>query len=430
MSKKCRSIIYTLAITTIFVIVFALLYVIFHYGIIRPRFELLGDKKVTLALNEHYNERGYEIFYRFHSYHDEVEVSNDIDENKIGTYTITYYVPSLDIRLKREVKVMDKKKPILKLNGSKQVYTFVNNEFKDEGASAYDDYDGDLTSKIKVKSNVDLSKEGNYKIVYSVQDAAGNKQSIKRSVIVKKDPTKVKLSYNYDDYNNTAMQWWFTKSKTHQREKGALDAKLLKKYDAYYIGEDEKVLYLTFDEGGSDKTYIKQIAHLLDRYEIQGTFFLTRNYILSEPDFIRDLAAHGHVVGNHTRNHLNMSTLANGKEVDKFTDEITSVEKAYMQVTGQEMIKVFRFPKGEESERSMKMLQDLGYRTYFWSHAYYDFAGQLSYDTAYRYMADYYHDGAIYLMHPNNKGNYDALEDFIKLMLEKGYHFKTVDQIK
>lgn len=414
----------------VFIFVFVFMYVIHNFGVIQPRFELLGEKKITLALNEHYKEEGYEIFYRFHSYHNEVKITSNVDENKIGTYTITYYVPELDVRLQRKVYVKDKKKPIIKLNGSKKVYTFVNNKFEDEGASAYDDSDGDLSAQVKAKSNVDLSREGNYEIVYSVKDKAGNLQIIKRSVIVRKDPTKVKLSYNYDDYDNTAMQWWFHKSKDHKREKGALDASLLKKYDSYYIGEDEKVIYLTFDEGGSDKTYIKEIAHLLDRYEIQGTFFLTRNYILNEADFIRDLAAHGHVVGNHTRNHLNMATLANEESVDKFTDEITSVEKAYMEVTGKELVKVFRFPKGEESERGMKMLQDLGYRTYFWSHAYYDFNGPLSYDTAFKYMSDYYHNGAIYLMHPNNKGNYDALEDFIKMMLDKGYRFKTVDQIK
>ena len=75
-------------------------------------------------------------------------------------------------------------------------------------------------------------------------------------------------------------------------------------------------------------------------------------------------------------------------------------------------------------------MQDLGYRTYFWSHAYHDYGATLNYESAYHHMYDYYHNGAIYLMHPNNKGNYDALEDFIKQMLDKGYTFKTIDQIK
>lgn len=430
MSKKCRNMIYIGIILTVFIFVYSMFSFFHQYGIFSIRFDLLGEEKITLALHESYQEYGYEVYYRGKSYHSEVEISDNIKTDQVGEYTITYYVPSLNVRKKRIVEVKDEKKPIVTLNGESIIHTFVNHEFIDEGASAFDDYDGDLTSSIKVNHNVDLTQEGEYKIVYTVKDKAGNKASITRKVVVCLDPTKVSLSYHYDMYDNEAMQWWFKKSENHQRNEGAIASKTLKKYDAYYIGEDEKVIYLTFDEGGSERTYIKEIANLLNRYEIQGTFFLTKNYILKEAEFIRDLIAHGHVIGNHTHNHLNMATLAKEESMESFCKEVTSVEKAYMQVSGSEMIKVFRFPKGEASERTMKMLSDMGYKTFFWSHAYYDYGEELSYEKAYNNMMNYYHNGAIYLMHPNNKGNYVALEAFIKEMLDKGYTFKTVDQIK
>lgn len=430
MSKKCKIIITLIVSFIIFAIVLFVLFIIVHYGVISPHFILYGDEKVVLALNESYQEEGYQVYYHFQPYKEQVVISDNINESKVGTYKITYRIKELNIQRSRIIQVKDKTKPMITLNGESRVYTFIGSTYHEEGATAVDNADGNLDDKIKIKNPIDMNKSGKYQVVYSVKDSSGNEAKAIRTIIVAKNPMNVKLNYDYDRFDNTAMQWWFEKSVDHQRNKGALDEKLLKKYNAFYRGEDEKVIYLTFDEGGSDTTYIKEIAALLNRYEIQGTFFLTRNYIMKESEFIRDLVANGHVVGNHTRNHLNMATLANANDVDQFVEEITSVEKAYMEVSGKPMCKIFRFPKGEESERSMKMLKDLGYRTYFWSHAYYDYGPQLSYEEAYESMINYYHNGAIYLIHPNNKGNYLALEDFIKAMLEEGYAFKTVDQIK
>lgn len=430
MSKKCRFIVYSMVCLCTLFVLYVLSRCMYQYGVFMPYFKLLQEETITLSLDEEYKEYGYEAYYHFKNYQQEVEVSGRVNTSKVGEYTITYAIPALDVYKRRVVIVQDTQKPKLTLKGEKSVHTFVNQPYKDEGAIAIDSYDGDLTKYIKTKDNVDISKEGKYTITYTVKDKSNNKTSIQREVVVNQDPTKQVVSYHYDAYKNDAMQWWFKKSENHARVEGAMDATYLEKYDAYYQGEDEKVIYLTFDEGGSEKTYIKEIADILNRYEIRGTFFLTKNYILKEADFIVDLVSKGHVIGNHTHNHLNMANLANERDVTNFCMEVTSVEKAYMQVTGKKMYKVFRFPKGEASERTMKMVQDLGYKTFFWSHAYYDYGEALSYDTAYASMLDYYHNGAIYLMHPNNKGNYEALEAFIKVMLDKGYTFKTVDQIK
>ena len=58
------------------------------------------------------------------------------------------------------------------------------------------------------------------------------------------DPTSLKLHYNYDTYDNTMEEWWFHKSEKHERNKGAKSAAYLKKFDTYYQGPDEKVIYL------------------------------------------------------------------------------------------------------------------------------------------------------------------------------------------
>ena len=237
------------------------------------------------------------------------------------------------------------------------------------------------------------------------------------------------LKYHYDEYDNQYEEWWFHKSKNHQRMDGAIDAEILKQYDAYYLGNDEKVIYLTFDEGGNDITYIKNIVDVLNKHNVKATFFVTRNYLLSEQQLMKQLIDRGHMIANHSWHHYDMSKLANANDVDKFVLELSAFEKSYMDILKQKMPKYFRFPKGGASIRSLKMVSDLGYQTIFWSHAYYDFASDVSKKEALKTMLDHYHPGAIYMLHPSNKGNYLALEDFILEMKKLGYRFALVNEI-
>lgn len=429
MSRKCKNILIVIGICIVICFISAILFMIYYFGVFRLYFSLHGETEVTIALNGVYKEAGFRSYYHLKSYDDEVKITSNLEEDKVGEYTITYTIPSLNVEKERKIKVVDKTKPTIRLLGKKNVITFVDNEYVEEGFSAIDNYDGDLSAKVTINSNVDVSKEGKYKITYSLKDASGNTSKAIRNVIVKRDPLNTKIKYNHDEYDNTMIAWWFNKSKDHKRTGAAVSSKELLPYDSFYLGKNEKVIYLTLDEGGSEKTYIKEMTDVMNKYHVKATYFLTRNYIENEAAFMNELVAEGHVIGNHTRNHLDMTSLANDQNIDKFVEEVTSVEKAYMKVTGQEMIKIFRFPKGEGSIRGMKIIQDLGYRNYFWSHAYYDYGAPLSFKEAYDLMINYYHPGAIYLLHPKNEGNYLALETFIKEMLEKGYRFDTVDNI-
>lgn len=93
------------------------------------------------------------------------------------------------------------------------------------------------------------------------------------------------------------------------------------------------------------------------------------------------------------------------------------------------MKKLFRFPRGATSERALKMVHDLGYKTFFWSHAYYDYGSDVSKEEALSTMLEHYHNGAIYLLHPSNRGNYEAIGEFVREMQKKGYRFDTLDHI-
>jgi len=430
MSKRCKWTVYSIAVFIAAIILSLLIKLLFFSGLFVPLLELNGDRHMEVEVNTKFEDPGAKARFRFSDYSDNVIVQSSLDTTKLGDYTIRYTFLAYDKSLTRSVTVVDTNAPNIKLHGGDTLRMFLNETFTDPGYEATDNYDGDLSEQVSVDTTaLDSGKVGTYDVIYSVNDSSGNTATVTRKVEVCEDPTNFKVYYHHDDYDNTAEEWWFHKSENHARTTACRDEAFLAKYDAYFMGPDEPILYLTFDEGGNDITYIKEIAGVLNDNDVQATFFLTRNYIKENPEFINDLVAHGHVIANHSWHHYDMPTLANAQDIDKFVAEITETEKTYMQVTGQPMKKVFRFPKGAMSERALKITQDMGYSNYFWSHAYYDFAQDVSGEEALKTMMDHYHNGAIYLLHPSNKGNYLAMDPFIKAMKKEGYTFKTVDTI-
>ena len=202
----------------------------------------------------------------------------------------------------------------------------------------------------------------------------------------------------------------------------------LKKYNAYAMGPDKKVIYLTFDEG-TMTSYLPQIVEVLNNNNVKGTFFLCKNYIKNNKELINKMLDSGHSIGNHTASHLSMPSLASKENFSKYLEEIISVEDTFKEVTGREMDKIYREPRGEFSKRSLNIMKDLGYSTYFWSSAYKDWDDKLTKEEALTSMIERVHNGAIFLLHPTSKGNYLALENFIKTMKEKGYTFDLVKNI-
>lgn len=89
----------------------------------------------------------------------------------------------------KEKETVEDEKPVIKLKGKKSVTIYVGDKYDDEGATASDKEDGDLTDKISVKNNVDSSKSGKYSVTYTVEDSFGNKVTKKREVVVKEKET-------------------------------------------------------------------------------------------------------------------------------------------------------------------------------------------------------------------------------------------------
>ena len=147
---------------------------------------LLGETDMTLYLHENYNEPGYSG--KDDSGADltsEIVITNNIDNNRVGSYKVSYTLGN--ITKERNVRVIEK--PVgatyIHLLGDKNVFLYIGEEYIEKGYKVIDSIDGDkLNDKVKVASNVDTSKEGIYKVIYSVVNSSKVTTSQERTVVV------------------------------------------------------------------------------------------------------------------------------------------------------------------------------------------------------------------------------------------------------
>ena len=183
------------------------------------------------------------------------------------------------------------------------------------------------------------------------------------------------------------------------------------KYNAYYAEDtQEKVLYLTFD-CGFENGNTPAILDALKKHNAKAAFFVVGNYLETSPDLVKRMAEEGHIVGNHSYHHPDMSQM--GKE--EFTKELEELEALYQQTMGTPMEKYYRPPQGKYSKSSLQLAKDLGYKTVFWSLAYVDWNqdSQPTHEEAFDKLLKRVHPGAVVLLHNTSKTNGEILDELL-----------------
>ena len=199
----------------------------------------------------------------------------------------------------------------------------------------------------------------------------------------------------------------------------------LAQYDAYYLGDtSKKVIYLTFD-CGYENGYTEKILDALKKHQAPAAFFVVGNMIETAPDIICRMVEEGHIVGNHTYHHPDMSAIS---EQAAFQKELDDLAALFQETTGQELPKFYRPPQGKYSEENLKQAQALGYKTILWSLAYVDWYvdDQPTAEQAYAKLLPRIHDGAIVLLHSTSKTNADILDDLLTKWEDMGYTFSSL----
>jgi len=202
----------------------------------------------------------------------------------------------------------------------------------------------------------------------------------------------------------------------------------LKQYDAVYLGNpEEKIIYLTFDAGYENGCTAK-ILDALKKHNVPAAFFLVGNYIEQNADLVRRMVREGHIIGNHTMHHPDMSKIS---EKSAFQKELADLESVYQEVIGEEMPKYYRPPQGNYSERNLQMAKELGYKTVFWSLAYVDWNNdaQPTAEYAFSKLLPRTHNGAVVLLHSTSATNAAILDELLTKWEELGYRFASIEEL-
>lgn len=283
----------------------------------------------------------------------------------------------------KKIIYRDNENPVLTLNGSKNTYAFINEEYKEAGYSASDNCDGDITNNVKVDSGVNLKQAGTYTINYSVTDKGGNTVSDKRTVVVS--------------------------------ERGRVGT-----------------VYLTFDDGPQEGT-TNVILDILKEEGVEATFFVTNK----GPDYlIKRIYDEGHTVALHTATHDYAIVYAS---VDSYFNDLNTVNERVKRITGSYSY-IIRFPGGASNTVSRRYSPGImttltqqvvskGYRYYDWNISSGDAAGGSPTPANIRDNVIYSlrHDRVnMVLMHDIKTYTRDALRDIIRYGKENGYTFEKI----
>lgn len=440
-------------------IVFLIGVAFFMYNnLLMPTISLKGSRNVKLGYKEEYKEFGYKARFLGDDITKDVKVTGKVNSKKLGTYTLTYIVKEgvFEKKVTRRINVVDKDAPVIKLSSNEDIYVCPNSEYKDEGFSAIDDYDGDVTNSVKVLKS-------KYRITYVAKDKHGNSSSVSRNIIYKdnskptitlkgSDTVYLLVGDKYSEVGYEAIDNCDGNISDNVKSDVRVDTNTPGEYKVVYSVSDmasndavveRKVIvskrdsngtiYLTFDDGPKYGT-TDVILDILKEEGIKATFFVTN----SGPDeLIKREYDEGHTVGLHTASH-NYSIVYNS--VDSYFEDLGSVSDRVKRITGVES-KIIRFPGGSSNTVSRRYVPGImstltdevinrGYRYYDWNLSSGDAAGGTpsSSDIYNNVVSRLSKDRVnMVLMHDIKPYTRDALRDIIRYGKENGYTFDKIE---
>ncbi|MDR0840580.1 MAG: polysaccharide deacetylase family protein [Christensenellaceae bacterium] len=196
-----------------------------------------------------------------------------------------------------------------------------------------------------------------------------------------------------------------------------------KEVPVYSVDHGEKKIALTIDAAWEDdKT--PYILDTLDRYNVKATFFLCGFWVDKYPQHIKEIAAAGHEIGNHSATHPHMNQLS-AAQIQK---ELNDLEAMMVKLTGNKT-KLFRAPFGEYNDTVITTVRSMGYEVVQWDLDTVDWRPERSAQTILDAVIPKLHPGCIILSHNNGYKIKEYLEPLIQTAQEQGYTFVTVSDL-
>lgn len=297
-----------------------------------------------------------------------------------------------------------------------------------------EDKKADKKSDEKKNENKDTNKavDKNADTKESVDIVSSKNDDTPAEPVQNEEPVK-KESGDYSSLSNEKAGWWFNPKKAGGNGKSTIPEKtanLLNKYNGIWQAKtDEKVMYLTFDEGYEYNNNTAKILDTLKAKGVKAAFFVTGAYVKSNLDLVNRMANEGHLVCNHSVNHLNqVEAIKNPKKLE---DDIAGLQTLYKEKTGNNLASFLRPPEGVYSERTLKFINDMGYRPVFWSFAYKDWLRDNQPDKkfAIEKITGQFHPGSVLLLHAVSDTNAEILGEIIDQAVNMGYRFGSLYEL-
>jgi len=439
-----------------------------YYGSV-PYIKLNGSKNQKIVLNKEYKELGVSAKNLFGKNDYNIEIKGKVNTKKVGTYKIkyTYNNGLINKVVTRNVKVVDEESPIISLEGGEEVFVCPNKEYEESGYNAIDNYDGDITDKVKITKTNDLIK-------YTVKDSSYNNTSIERKLIYEdKEAPVITLNGNesislplgqaYNEPGYSASDNCDGDLTSEVKVTNNLDVNKAGNYEITYKVSDKSgnesttlrkikvynnkvqikqgtykssMIYLTFDDGPS-ASITPKVLDILKETGVKATFFVTcksdsLNYL------IKRAYDEGHTIALHTCSH-NYSQIYSSD--DAYFNDLYSISNKVRNITGVES-KIIRFPGGSSNtvsrqynngimSRLVSSVTEKGFTYFDWNVASGDAGGASSSSAVYNNVIKGISPNKtnIVLMHDfeNNYKTLNALKDIIVTCQNAGYAFSAID---
>lgn len=393
-----------------------------------------------------------------------VHVRGQVDTGTMGDYVLRYVAKTMlhSYSITRLVHVADTTPPQITLLHREAYAPSWLDGYEEEGYTALDDVDGDLTDQVAAETR------GNRRI-YSVSDRAGNRTELVREIPYSLGCPELRLlggeiyvqdaGFSFSDPGFTArdargndlsalvhcegevrpyaagdytLHYWIENAKGERVEADRLvTVRPLRNPDT--ADPEGKRIYLTFDDGPGP--YTDRLLDVLGAYNVKATFFVTCRY----PDYfgcIGRASREGHSIGVHTASHNYQAIYASEKA---FFDDFDSVEALIHAQTGSDST-LCRFPGGSSNTvsrfnrgimtRLARAVGEKGYQYFDWNVSSGDAGETTSTDQVFENITRGCagHRVSVVLQHDIKDFSVDAVERVIVWGLTNGYSFAALDE--
>lgn len=332
----------------------------------------------------------------------------------------------------REIAYKDSSAPRIYLSGETLMNIRQHEEYVEPGFTATDDCDGDLTASVIVENNVNIHVPGRYEILYKVVDSWENDFTAIRTVIVNEiiEPANPIIPEETTPEETLPPEDESTSTEETPPVEVVVPEEKSNTEEQPPVVQEEKVIYLTFDDGPSK--YTKDLLKILKDNDVKATFFVVGS---KYSDTISDIYADGHAIGIHSFTHTYKEIYSS---VDAYFEDLNKIRDLIYDKTGY-YTNLVRFPGGSSNTVSnfnkgimttlASELESRGYAYFDWNVSSGDAGGESTTNGVYNNVIKGIGNKktAIVLQHDTKKFSIDAVQDIITWGKENGYTFMPLN---